>query len=256
MFFLLSKLLDFVLLPTVWLVLLALGALLTRRPKRRRRRLAWLLALLLLLTNGALVNEALLAWELPPVPLAAVAPADAAVLLTGVANGEKSPHDRVYLNRGADRLTNALWLYRAGKVRRILISGGSGAVLRHGGGTEAAGLYTLLRLSAVPDSALLVEDRSRNTRENALFTKELLAKHPDLRSLVLVTSAFHERRALGCFRRVGLQPQGFPADYRSTDRQPTPDYWLLPDPDALARWSLLLHELTGYAIYRLAGYSQ
>ena len=257
MFFLLSKLLDFVLLPTVWLVLLALAALLTRRPeRRRRRRLWWLLALLLLLTNPALVNEALLAWELPPVALAAVLPADAAVLLTGVANGEKSPHDRVYLNRGADRFTNALWLYRAGKVRRIVISGGSGAVLAHGGGTEAAGLRTLLRLSAVPDSVLLVEDRSRNTHENAQFTKQLLAQHPDIKSLVLVTSAFHERRALGCFRRVGLRPQSFPADYRSTDRQLTPDYWLLPDADALGRWSLLLHELAGYAVYRLAGYSR
>ncbi|WP_151088813.1 YdcF family protein [Hymenobacter baengnokdamensis] len=254
MFFLLSKLLDFLLLPTVWLAAALLGALVARSGGRAQRR--WLVAAAVVLavgTSNALVNEALLAWEKPAVGLAAVAPADAAVLLTGIATGNKSPHDRVYLSRGADRFTNALWLYRAGRVRYIIISGGSGAVLKTVG-TEAAGLRTLLRLAGVPDSVLLLEERSRNTRENALFTKELLARHPAIKSLVLITSAFHERRALGCFAKVGLYPQAFPADFRTTDRSWTPDYWLLPDADALTRWSLLLHELAGWLVYKAAGY--
>lgn len=254
MFFLLSKLLDFALLPAVWLVALLLAALWTRRPERQRRWLRVAALLVLLGTNNALVNEALLAWELPPVPAAAVGPADAAVLLTGVTKGSKSPHDRVYLAQGADRFTHALWLYRAGRVRRILITGGSGSVLgTHG--TEAAELATLLRLADVPTEAILLEEHSRNTRENAQFTKQLLAQHPEIRSLVLVTSAFHQRRALGCFRRVGLNCQPFPVDFRSTDREPTPDYWLVPDVSALERWSLLLHEITGWAVYKLAGYA-
>ena len=254
MFFLLSKLLDFVLLPTPWLVGLLLAAWLARPGGRVRRGCLGAAVLLAGLgTNNALLNEVLLAWEVPPVPLAALPPADAAVLLTGIARHDKSPPDRVYLGRGADRFTTALWLYRAGRVRRIIISGGSSAVLRPAG-TEASGLRTLLLLAGVPDSAILVEDRSRNTRENALFTKELLRKHPEIKSLVLVTSAYHERRALGCFARVGLHPRPFPADFRSTDRSPTPDYWLLPDPDALTLWSLLLHELAGYVVYKVAGY--
>lgn len=254
MFFLFSKLLDFALLPTGWLVLALLGAWWARPGGRARRR--WLgaaVVLALVGTSNALVNEALLAWEVPAVPLAAVAPADAAVLLTGITFGDKSPHDRVYLSRGADRLTNALWLYRAGRVRYLLISGGSGAVLRPQG-TEAGSLRTLLRLAGVPDSVILLEARSRNTRENALFTKQLLARHPRIRSLVLVTSAFHERRALGCFARVGLHPQPFPADFRSSDRSRTPDYWLLPDANALVCWSVLLHELAGWVVYKAVGY--
>ncbi|QKG56724.1 YdcF family protein [Hymenobacter sp. BRD128] len=254
MFFLLSKLLDFVLLPAVWLVALLLGAWLARPDSRARRR--WLGAALLVTlisTSNALINEALLAWEVPAVPLAAVAPADAAVLLTGITIGDKSPHDRVYLSRGADRFTNALWLYRAGRVRQIIISGGSGAVLRTQG-TEAGNLRTLLLLAGVPDSAILLEERSRNTRENALFTHALLARHPDIKSLVLVTSAFHERRALGCFARVGLRAQAFPADFRTSDRSWAPDYWLLPDANALICWSLLLHEVSGWLVYKAAGY--
>jgi uncharacterized SAM-binding protein YcdF (DUF218 family) len=254
LFFILSKTLDFVLLPALWLVALLLGALVAQPGGRAQRR--WLRAaglLVLLGTNNALINEALLAWEKPPVPLRAIAPADAVVLLTGITSANKSPHDRVYLQRGADRLTNALWLYRSGRARRIVITGGSGAVLP-GANTEAGDLATLLRLAAVPKADILLEERSRNTRENAKFTQQLLAQHPDIKSLVLVTSAFHQRRALGCFARVGLHPQAFPADFRTTDRTWTPDYWLVPDISALDRWSMLLHEVAGYCIYKIAGY--
>ena len=254
MFFILSKTLDFVLLPALWLVALLLGALVAKPGGRAQRR--WLQAaglLVLLGTNNALVNEALLAWEKPPVPLAAIAPADAVVLLTGITSGQKSPHDRVYLQRGADRLTNALWLYRSGRARRIVITGGSGAVLSVAN-TESKDLATLLRLAAVPQADILLEERSRNTHENAKFTKELLAQHPDIKSLVLVTSGFHQRRALGCFAKVGLHPQVFPAGFYTSDRSWTPDYWLVPDIDALSRWSLLLHEMAGFCIYKVAGY--
>ena len=254
MFFLLSKVLDFVLLPTVWLLALLLAALVARQPRRKRQWLVAALVLLLLSTNAALVNEALLAWERAPVPLAALpAQADAAVLLTGITAVNKSPHDRVYLGAGADRLTHALWLYRAGRVRRIIISGGSGAV-RTKAHSEAQELATLLRLAGVPARHLLLEERSRNTHENALYTKQLLANHPEIKSLVLVTSAFHQRRAMGCFEKVGLRPVAFPAGYRSSDRQATPYYWLLPSPGALQELSVLVHEVAGWLIYKGMGY--
>jgi uncharacterized SAM-binding protein YcdF (DUF218 family) len=254
LFFILSKTLDFVLLPALWMVGLLLGALVSKRGGVAQHRWLWAAAAFFLLgTNNALVNEALLAWEKPPVLLSAVAPADAVVLLTGVTRSSKSPHDRVYLGHGADRLTNTLWLYRSGRARRIIISGGSSAVLPPTY-TEASELTTLLRLAGVPKQDILIEERSRNTHENALFTRQLLTQHTNLKSLILVTSAFHQQRAIGCFAKVGLHPQPFPADFYSTDRSWTPDYWLVPDIDAFSRWSLLLHELSGYFIYKVAGY--
>ena len=252
MFFLLSKVLDFLLLPTVWLLVLLIMALLAPPPRRRR----WLVAALGLLavsTNPFVVNELLLAWEPAPVALAALPrQADAAVLLTGITQGQKSPHDRVYLGPGADRFTNALWLYRAGRVRRIIISGGSGAV-QATAHTEADDLTILLRLAGVPNAAIIREEKSRNTRENALFTKQLLAPGQD--TLILVTSAFHQRRALGCFARAGLYPIGFPAGYRSADRRLAPEAWLVPSPEALANFSLLTHEVAGWVIYKVLGYA-
>ncbi|SFP82285.1 YdcF family protein [Hymenobacter arizonensis] len=254
MFFLLSKFLDFVLLPTVWLLALLLAALLARQPRRQRQWLVAAFVLALLTTNPALVNEAMLAWERPPVPLADLpARADAAVLLTGITEVDKSPHDRVYLGRGADRLTNTLWLYRAGRVRRIIISGGSGAVLDKAN-AEATELATLLRLAGVPQRDILQEAQSRNTRENALFTKQLVAARPELDTLLLVTSAFHQRRALGCFRKAGLAPIAVPAGFLSTDRLSTPAYWLVPNPQALANLSILVHEIAGWLTYKAMGY--
>ncbi|GAA3997499.1 YdcF family protein [Hymenobacter fastidiosus] len=249
MFFLLSKLLLYAILPVgIWLTVRML-----RNPKWRRRLLPVIIGLTVIGPNNALSNEALLVWELPPAPLRSLAHHDAGVLLTGITQIHKSPHDRVYLGPGADRLTNTLWLYRAGRIDRIIISGGSGAVgqVAH---TEARDLYTLLRLAGVPRAHILLEERSRNTRENALFTKELLTQHPEIKSLVLITSAFHQRRALGCFRRVGLAPTPWPADFRTTDRQLDPDYWLLPSAAAVSRWFLLLHEMTGFVTYKLLGY--
>lgn len=253
MFFVLSKILFYALMPVVWLLLLLLAAVLVRSARWRRRLLLTAAVLGVLLTNGALVNEALLAWELPPVRLQDVPRSDVGVLLSGVTRTHKSPHDRVYLSEGADRFTNAVWLYRAGKIRYILVTGGSGE-LKDVVHTEAAELADLLRLSGVPAERILLEERSRNTHENALYSKQLLAQHPNLQSLVLITSAFHQRRALGCFRKVGLSPVPFPAGYYSLDRSPTLDYWLLPDAGSLSRWNVLLHEWAGYVVYKLMGY--
>jgi uncharacterized SAM-binding protein YcdF (DUF218 family) len=256
MFFVLSKILDFLISPMLWFIGLLLLALLLRRTKWGARLLVAATGLALLLTNAALVNEALLAWEVPPVRLTALGHHDAGVLLTGITAGKKSPHDRVYVAQGADRLLHTLWLYRAGCIRKIIVSGGSGALVGSNPRTEAKELDTLLRLAGVPQQDILLETRSRNTRENALNTKALLAQHPEIRSVVLVTSAFHERRAMGCFRAVGLQPAAFPASYYSSDRQATLTYWLIPSDEAPRLWSILLHEMVGYAVYRVLGYVQ
>ncbi|QJX48348.1 YdcF family protein [Hymenobacter taeanensis] len=254
MFFVLSKILDFVLSPMLWFIGLLLLAFVLRRTKWGARLLLSAMGLALLLTNNALVNEALLAWELPPRSLAQLGHRDAGVLLTGITSVTKSPHDRVYVNQGADRLLHTLWLYRAGRIRKIIVSGGSGAIGTVVARSEARELSILLRLAGVPTQDILLETQSRNTHENARNTKALLAQHPEINSLVLITSAFHERRAMGCFQQVGLQPVAFPASYYSTDRRPTLTYWLVPSDDAPRLWSILIHEMVGYGVYRLLGY--
>lgn len=241
-------------MPVVWLVSLSIYATFTKHSKRRRLVLKVITGLLLFFTNPFLLNEAWLAWEVPPAPLTGSATYDVGILLTGITSKTKSPHDRVYLERGADRVFYALWLYKYKKIKKIIISGGSGS-LQPVYGTEATELRTILLTGGVPAADILVEDKSRNTRENALFTAALLKQHPEMRSFILITSAFHMRRSLGCFAVVGVVTSSFPVDYYSTDRSYYPNKLIIPSEEAFAGWHLLLHELTGYITYKLLGYS-
>jgi uncharacterized SAM-binding protein YcdF (DUF218 family) len=253
MFFYLSKLLDFLLLPIVWIFILLLLGLILKNPLHRKRFLIAGIALLLFLSNPFIINEALLAWEKPPVLIKELPVYDAGIVLTGITSGNKSPHDRVYFNKGADRILHALQLYREGKIRKIIISGGSGAILERYA-TEADELHKILQMAKVPEADILVENKSRNTRENALFTKELLEQNPELKSTLLITSAFHMRRAEGCFQKAGLNPAIFPADFYSVDRSFTPDDLLLPQEYCLSYWSVLVHEMVGFCMYKVLGY--
>ncbi|MBC7447823.1 MAG: YdcF family protein [Hymenobacteraceae bacterium] len=260
MFFLLSKLLVFVLSPVLWVVV-GLGlALAARTPPRRRAWLRATTAALLVLSNPGLANLAWNLWEAPLVPVEGIRPGsyDAAVLLTGITAPARPPYDRVFVADGADRLLHTVQLWRRGAFRRIIVSGGSGAGLRRADGrSEAAELRGILRTCGVPDSAIVLEDRSRNTCENATFTAALLRHRPTLAPrgrLLLITSAFHLPRAAGCFRRAGLPVAVFPAHFYGQPARLTPDALVVPSAAALLGWDRLLHELVGYLTYRLAGY--
>lgn len=253
MFFYLSKILDFLLQPLLWILLFLILGLVWRRREVRRYFLLTGVGLLLLLSNPFLLNEAWLAWEKPPVPLREMPQYDAGILLTGVTSGTKSPHDRVYFNKGADRLLHTLMLYREGLIKKIIVSGGSGAITARYA-TEADELKKVLLQAGVPDSVILVENTSRNTRENARLTAELLKQHPELQRNLLITSAFHMRRAEGCFHKVGMHPAIFPTDFYSSDRRFSPEDLIIPQESALTQWSVLLHEMVGFGIYKLMGY--
>ncbi|MGV3642167.1 MAG: YdcF family protein [Adhaeribacter sp.] len=252
MFFVLSKILFFLLMPLTWMLVLLAYAWLTKRKERARLAIGTSLLLLLLCSNAFLGNEAFLLWEKEPVPMEAVGTYDAGIILTGFTSLEKSPHDRVYTNKGSDRFLHTLMLYKTGHIRKIIVSGGLGMLrkIRH---SEAAEVKTLLLLAGVPEEDILLEDKSHNTYENAQFTRQLLLRHPELKRVVLVTSAFHMRRASACFTKAGVAHLAFPADFYSSDRLARFEY-LFPSAEALAGWSRLVHEIAGFLIYKISGY--
>lgn len=241
-------------LPVVWLVGLLLYAVFTKKKRGRNIALKGATILALVLTNPFFINEALLAWELSPKKLSQVPVSNAGIILTGITSLEKSPHDRVYLERGADRVLHTLWLFRKKKIRKIIISGGSGSI-KSVYTTEAAELKKILLQAGIPENLILLEDKSHNTHENAMFTAQLLQKHPEIQSVVLITSAFHMRRAEACFKVAGLKPIIFPADFYSSDRQYLPQYLIVPSASAFANWHLLIHEILGFITYKILGYS-
>ncbi|WP_223815831.1 YdcF family protein [Adhaeribacter rhizoryzae] len=239
-------------MPIIWILGLFLFGLLTKNQKRGRISLWLSLSLLLLFSNPLLVNEAWLLWEYEPVPLKNIKQYDAGILLTGFTSLEKSPHDRVYTNKGADRLLHTVMLYKKGYINKVLVTGGSGA-LRKTYTSEAQAVKNLLLLSGVPAADILLEDKSRNTYENAQYTKKMLAQYPSLQRFIVITSAFHMRRSTGCFIKAGVAHDVFPSDFNSTDRRLRPEAFI-PDESALAGWHKLLHEISGFIIYKLMGY--
>ncbi|MCU0354042.1 MAG: YdcF family protein [Cytophagales bacterium] len=255
MFFVLSKTLFYLLMPMTWIAGLLAYAWFAKSPTRKKRASKIAFILLLFFSNNLIVNEAIRWWEIPTVPIAELPKHDIAVVLTGVTDTQREPKDRVYFSKGADRILHPLQLYKAGKVDKILISGGSGRLVsRQKDESEAEELASVLKLAGVPDSAVVLENQSRNTRENATFSAKILKNRFPGKRYLLVTSAFHMRRAAGCFRKAGVPVTVFSTDFYGSPRKWTPDYWLLPSEGAIGKWSTLWHEWIGYVSYAVTGY--
>lgn len=130
---------------------------------------------------------------------------------------------------------------REGRARYLLYAGAYG-------GAERVVRSELLAFGAAADR-IVVEPRSRNTRENAVEAARLIAER-GWRSVVILTSVSHVERAAGCFHRLGLRPDVLAV----MDAPPLPDG--TPRAAVLRRSSDLLHELIGRVVYRVVGYSE
>src|SRR5262249_50874328 len=93
---------------------------------------------------------------------------------------------------------------------RVLFSGGA---LIDDGDPEAKFAARLLDSFGIVPSRIILEDRSRNTLENAVFSKAIVQPKPGERWL-LVTSAYHMPRAIGVFREAGFPVEPYPVDWR------------------------------------------
>jgi uncharacterized SAM-binding protein YcdF (DUF218 family) len=147
----------------------------------------------------------------------------------------------VDLKLGADRVWHAARIYRAGKAPLILLSGGSDRDLDTT--SEAAAMQVFLRDLGVPDAAMLLEEHSRTTHENAVNSAELLNAR-GIRRILLVTSALHMRRAVLEFEGQGLTVIPATTDVEAVAMPLTP-LRLLPDADALAGSARAFKELAG-----------
>ncbi|MCB1842042.1 MAG: YdcF family protein, partial [Halioglobus sp.] len=182
-----------------------------------------------------------------PRALSVLEKADAIVLLGGGTRGYTHMGRLADLNQHADRLVHAAELYKADKAPVILLSGGAPRGDKH----EAGQMRDVLRVMGVPAKAMLLETQSRNTAENAQFSGQLL-RDRDLQRVLLVTSAFHMRRAERLFRAEGLQVIPAPTDFQRLVVAGTLPGWL-PGVDNLARSTNALHEIAGYLVYQWQG---
>ncbi|HAS40859.1 MAG TPA: YdcF family protein [Microscillaceae bacterium] len=256
MFFFLSKTLYYFLMPITWVMIILIWALFTKKSRRKWWLLRIGVFLLWLFSNPLIINQLLLAWEKPPTPLKSIHQTyDVGIVLTGITNSEKRPEDRVYFAKGADRITQALMLYRMGKIKKILITGGSFDPKQRLEKAESYWLKKFLIDAKVPAQDIVIETKARNTRENALFTQKILKKQFPNQSYLLITSAFHIRRAMGCFQKVGIQSTPFSVDFYTQDKGLKLPFSLIPAEVAFYKWYILMHEVVGYVVYKALGYA-
>ena len=233
------------------LILLILAMLLLWFGARRSCGLLLLLAIGWLWASSTAMTADWLMGQLErdyrPRALAVTPEADAIVVLGGATRGDTHMSSLGDLNQAADRLVHAVALYRAGKAPRIVLSGGS----RPGGRPEAQLMQEILEVMGVPARAILTEEASRDTFENASFSQAVLAGK-GIKRILLVTSAYHMRRSEALFRASGFEVIPAPTDYQRLVAPPLVPRWL-PTAEDLETTSLAIHEYVGYWAYALGG---
>lgn len=244
MVFVVSKIVGALLSPTA----LLLGVLLIALRAGRR----WLVLAVVLLGVGDFTTLGAIALnhlenQVPP----ATAWQDGSgpegfIILGGAIDQRQSNTGRgeISLNGAAERLTEALALARRYPNARVVFSGFSDR-LSPTGDSEGQLFARFAPALGLDPARMIIEDKARNTDENAVFTAALVRQHDPAR-WVLITSAAHMPRAIAAFEAVGWVPQPWPVDYRTP-----PEQALTLSRGQLAAWSTVFHEWAGLLTHSL-----
>lgn len=254
MFFYLAKIFWFLAQPLNLAIFMVLAGLAAAALGRRRLGGA--------LVSAAALIVALCAWTnigallLQPLeqrhPRASLPPAVTGIIMLGgafegVVNRARGGHE---LNAAGDRAVETAILARRFPQARIVITGGSASLVTDDA-TDAESAPALLQALGIDPGRIVIEGRSRNTHENAVFLRDLLNPTSD-QTWVLVTSAFHMPRSVGLFRKAGFNVLPWPADYRTTGQEGF-TVWRDNSADSLKNATFALREWIGLAAYRLTG---
>ncbi|NKC32144.1 YdcF family protein [Falsiroseomonas selenitidurans] len=252
-FFLVSKLAWGVLRPNTLALLLAVAGLVLVWRGRRFGR--WPLALGLGWYGAvfALPVAALLTLPLEnrfPRPTQAPAQVTGIIVLGGAVEQRLTEARGIpALNGAAERMTEGVALALRHPEAKLVFTGGTAAI-DQSGPTEAATAAMLFASLGLPEGRLVLEDASRNTHENAVFTHRLLAPKPG-ETWLLVTSASHMPRSMGVFRAAGWRITAWPVNY-TTGADPAL-WWDNPFPSRLNQAEWALREWVGLTVYWLTG---
>jgi len=245
MFFVFSKILVYLLNPSIWILAGVALALFAKNPRLKYRALVVTFAFLIVFTNPFLVNKFSQVWDIDSVPLSENKLYSCVIVLGGFSSEGRNGEG--YFNGSADRFIQALKLKNMGRVSHIFIAGGNSQILP-GKFRESVWVKGQLKLMNIPDSSILIESNSRNTLENAFFVKDALNQNNLPPPYLLVTSAFHMRRALYTFRKAEVEVLPYTSNYITARSKVTVDNFV-PQLDVLNKWATYLKEIIGFGIY-------
>lgn len=255
MFFTLSKIYAAFLSPVPLLLLLALaGAILASgRFARFGRWLAIGSALALLVITLTPIGRLLIApledrFPLPPADLAA--PYGIVILGGSIKGDESATRGEASFDEG-ERVVDAAMLARRYPEARVVFTGGNGSLIYGGENPEAKEAKKLLVELGVDPSRVTLEEKSRNTDENARFTAAMVHPQPGQRWL-LVTSGFHMPRSMGLFEKAGFDVVAYPVAFRTLGPG-QPLLWSLDASENIWTFAIAAKEWVGLAAYWATG---
>lgn len=247
MFFITSKILAFLIKPTFWILILLLFSLFFK--KKRKSFILLSISAYWFFGNAFITDITYRMWEGEIFSASEIKE----IYDFGIVLGGFSAYDehkkRVEFNDCGDRLFHSIKLYQLGKIKKIVVSGGNGQLINEGY-MEADWAKDFLLDSGIPEKDILTESKSRNTWENSLFTSELLKENTN-KKLLLITSAWHMKRAAFCFNKNKMNVDPFSTDYTRDDIKINLEYILLPNSTSYERWETLIKEIIGNLVYRL-----
>ena len=243
MFFILSKLLVNFIYPITWIGIALAFAFLFKNHRIKRRCLIAALSILIFFTNTFLLNLFAGFWDIEGKDLKGHY--SCAIILGGFVSEDQ--YGNGYFNSASDRFIQAIKLKNTKKVDHLLFSGGN-ADINPSAFREATWVKNELKYFGIADSSVLIERGSRNTFENAKFSKTILMSRNLRPPYLLVTSAFHMRRSLQTFKKMNVDVMPYPCNYIA-GREKTTISSFIPSADTLLKWNVYIKEVIGYSVY-------
>ncbi len=254
MFYILSKLFSFLILPTGIVLILVLIMIKVKNHTKRKWIGFLTVSLTYLFSMPLFINEIAKYWEYPQMAIDQVEPHKVGILLTGgLIDADTKFPNNIGLGSSGDRLWQTLHLYQKGKIEHIVISGGDTSILTKKKKTEIDYALSFLLQNNTRREHIHLESLSRNTSENAKNTADLLSKKFKNESCLLITSGYHMKRADACFKKQGIAVTTFSTNMLYESRS-LDVYDFIPKASTFDDFNLLYKEMIGVAAYKLMGY--
>ncbi len=251
MFYFLSKVFTFLLEPFNWILILGITYFFAKRYPKLRFGCKWVaVAILLVTTNPYLHNRAILAWEVKRPVTVAKQTYEAGIVLGGMAMFDKK--EQGYFGYTADRFIQIVKMYHSGIIKKVVITGGSNSFLLKEP-AESDFVYQEMLACGVKKEDIIKENQSRNTHQNAIFSKRILDSLHIAPPYLLISSATHLRRASRVFEKAQMPVVLYPAAFEAVDKKMLLSDYCVPDASLLFKWGSVIKEVVGLWVYQLTG---
>lgn len=253
MFFILSKVLLFLIQPFNWVLIVGSFALLTKDQKKKKRRGIAALIIFLIFSNAYLIQQITLKWQMPEKEIKPGEQYEVGILLTGFASFNVNT-GKAYFKGASDRFIQTAKLYHQKQIKKIIVSGGNSSIKKsrqkH---KEGDFVGEQLKMLGIPSQDIIVDNQSRNTHENGLFTKKIIDSLKIPPPYLLITSATHIPRSQHVFNKIGLSTTAYPCHFTVIDNPVDFPGVLMPSLEAFELWNTFMKENVGLIMYKLTG---